>query len=314
MKDDWSYRLMLALAAAVVLGASVGARAETVLHHVHGLAFTSDGKALMVPAHIGLAVYRDGRWSTAPGHPHDFMGFSVAKSAIYTSGHPSPASPLKNPLGLMKSTDGGKTWQQFGLSGEADFHLMAAGYGSNAIYVFNAEPNSRMRQPGLHVTQDDGKSWKHAAASGLSGQITSLAAHPSAPGTVAMGTIQGLNLSRDSGATFKRIGPPATVTAVTFDFDGKHVYFTTDTLDGLHKLALDGKQNTAVSLPPLERDFVLYIAQNPARTQELAIATRKRDVYLSRDGGKAWQQIARAGDAVVASDQRAAESRKSVAK
>jgi photosystem II stability/assembly factor-like uncharacterized protein len=93
-----------------------------------------------------------------------------------------------------------------GLSGEADFHLMAASYGSSAIYVLNPEPNSRMRNTGLHVTLDEGRSWKHVAASGLPNEITSLAAHPNASGIVAIGATKGLYLSRDYGATFKRVG------------------------------------------------------------------------------------------------------------
>ena len=285
------------------------ASAQAVLHHVHGLAFTPDGKALMVPAHVGLAIYRDGRWTTAPGDLHDFMGFSVTKSAIYTSGHPAPSSPLKNPLGLMKSVDGGKSWRQLGLSGESDFHVMAAGYGSGAVYVINPEPNSQMRSEGLHVTVDDGKSWKRTAGSGLSGQITSLAAHPAVAGTVAVGASTGLYVSRDHGATFKRVGLPAVVTGVSFDFDGKHVYFATDAAK-LHRLALDGSQPAPLSLPPLERDFVLYVAQNPRDTKELAVATRRRDVYVSRDGGAEWQQIARAGEAVGRRTNERASSRK----
>jgi photosystem II stability/assembly factor-like uncharacterized protein len=225
------------------------------------------------------------------------MGFSVAKNAIYTSGHPAPDSPLKNPLGLMKSTDGGKTWQQLGLAGESDFHVMAAGYASNAVYVFNAEPSSRMRETGLHVTEDDGKSWKRAAASGVSGELIALAAHPDKSNVVAAATTTGLYLSRDSGAKFERRGPAGVVTAVTFDFDGRHLYFTTDAADKLHRAALEGTQPTAVSLPKLERDFVLYIAQNPRVPAELAVATRRRDVHWSRDGGKTWRQIARQGEA-----------------
>lgn len=285
-------------ATATFVAAVSAARAEPVLHHVHGLAFTPDGRTLVVPAHIGLALYRDGRWTKAPGPEHDFMGFSMTKRAIYSSGHPALHSPLKNPLGLVKSSDGGKSWQQLGLSGESDFHLMAASYGSNAVYVFNGEPNSRMRQSGLHVTQNDGKTWKDAAASGLSGQIVSLAAHPATAGMVAVGTSAGLYLSRDSAASFKRLGAPAVVTAVTFDFDGKHLYFATDAADTLQRAALDGARSTALSLPALDRDFVLYVAQSPTNSGELAIATRRRDVYLSHDAGKTWQQIARNGDDV----------------
>lgn len=273
-------------------------RAEQILHHVHGLAFTADGKTLMVPAHIGLAVYRDGRWSKAPGPAHDFMGFSLADKAIYTSGHPAPGSALKNPLGLIKSTDGGATWQQLGLSGESDFHLMAAGYRSNAIYVVNPEPNSRMRQPGIHFTRDDGKSWTRTAAAGLSGRITSIAVHPTDPGRVAVGTLDGLYVSQDSGASFKRTGSATPVRAVSFDFDGKHVYFAPAEGAMLQRAALDGKGDTKLALPKLDGDFVLYIAQSPTKTDELAIATRSRHVFLTTNGGKSWKQIARAGENV----------------
>lgn len=79
-------RTLALLAGAALLAAAAIARAEQILHHVHGLAFTPDGAALVVPAHIGLAVYRDGRWTRSPGPPHDLMGFSMAERAIYSSG------------------------------------------------------------------------------------------------------------------------------------------------------------------------------------------------------------------------------------
>ena len=303
MKHRIGHHIAFVMATLMAFVASAANPGQTVLHHVHGLAFTPDGKSLMIPAHFGLVVYRAGLWRTAPGAPHDFMGFSVAKNAIYTSGHPAPQSPLRNPLGLMKSTDGGASWQQLGLSGEADFHVMAAGYASNAIYVVNAEPNSRMRDTGLHITLDEGKSWKRPASSGVSGEIIGLAAHPTEAGTVAIGTTTGLYVSRKHGAAFKRVGPQTAVTAVSFDFDGKHLYFATHAADKLHRIALDSTRATAVSLPPLQKDFVLYVAQNPLAGDEIAIATRRRNVYLSHDGGRRWQQIARDGEAALADEQ-----------
>lgn len=50
-------------------------------------------------------------------------------------------------------------------------------------------------------------------------------------------------------------------------------------------------------LPALTDDAVAYIAQNPARRLEYALATFERGVYLSRDGGKTWSQIAARGKA-----------------
>lgn len=297
MKLKRSRGLLIPAAIAMVAAAvGVPASAEPILHHVHGLAFTPDGAALLVPAHVGLAVYRDGRWTRAPGPAHDFMGFSVTKEAIYSSGHPAPGSPLPNPLGLMKSTDGGKTWRSLGLLGEADFHEMAVGYRSNAVYVVNAERNSRMPKPGIYYTLDDGKSWKHSAAAGVSAQVISIAAHPTEAGTVALGTLGGLYLSRDFGATFRRIGMAGRVTAVLFDFDGKHLYFARDDGDTLLRISLDGRLDTSVPLPDLGKDFVFYIAQNPANPNGLSIATRRRHVFLSSSAGKSWKQIAREGE------------------
>lgn len=288
-------QFLRSLTALLLVAAAGAAHAETILHHVHGLAFTPDGKALMVPAHIGLAVYRNGRWTQAPGPAHDYMGFSASKDALYSSGHPAPGSPLRNPLGLMKSTDGGATWRQLGLSGESDFHLMAVGYRSNVVYVLNPGPNSRMPRPGLYSTRDDGKTWKRGATKGLSERIAGIAVHPTDADTVAIATLDGLYLSRDAGATFKRTGPQMPVTAALFDLDGKHLYLAAGDGSALHRIALNGNAGTRIALPRLDRDFVLYIAQNPAKTDELAIATRRRDVFLSADGGKSWKQIAREG-------------------
>jgi hypothetical protein len=286
----------LALAAgAALFGAAAISRAEQIIHHVHGLAFTPDGKALVVPAHIGLAVYRDGKWVRAPGPAHDFMGFSAADRAIYSSGHPAPNTPLANPLGLMKSTDGGKTWQSLGLAGEADFHAMAVGYRSGAVYVVNVAPNSRMPRPGLYFTTDDGGSWKRCEAAGLAAEVIGIAAHPTDARTVALGTLGGLYLSRDAGARFERIGEGSPVPAVAFDLDGKHLYFSGEGGSKLSRIALDGRGNTSLGLPGIGSDIVFYIAQNPAQPNELAIATRKRNVFLSRDAGRTWTQIARHG-------------------
>ena len=63
------------------------------------------------------------------------------------------------------------------------------------------------------------------------------------------------------------------------------------------RVQLQGGAKTAAALPPLERDAVAYIAQNPANTTEYAIATFERSVYISKDAGKTWNQIANRGNA-----------------
>ena len=280
----------------MVLTAGAAQAQGITLTHVHGLAYSADGQRLMLPSHHGLAVYENGKWSKAPGPQHDYMGFTATAKHLYSSGHPAPGSGLVNPFGLIRSRDGGKTWEKLGLEGETDFHLLAASWNTNAIYVWNPAPSSRMTSPGLHYTTTDGFGWKRPAAHGLSGEPHAIAAHPDAASTVAVATSEGLFLSRDSGERFRRIASEGEGLSAFFDLNGKDLWY--GSFDGrarLTRLPLDSPQPVQVSLPPLREDAVAYIAQNPARKAEYAIATFKRSVYLSKDGGQSWTQIADRG-------------------
>jgi photosystem II stability/assembly factor-like uncharacterized protein len=270
--------------------------AQVTLMHVHGLAYSSDGKRLMIPSHHGLAVYENGSWSKAPGPQHDYMGFSATGRNLYSSGHPAPGSGLVNPFGLLRSRDGGKTWERLGLEGESDFHLLATSWNTSAVYVWNPAPSSRMERPGLHYTLNDGLVWKPARASGLEGEPRAIAVHPDDAAIVAVGTSSGVFLSRDSGERFVRLAGGAEGLSVCFDLDGKSLWY--GTFDGRARLSrapLGGGTGDAVELPRLNEDAVAYISQNPAMRSEYSIATFARNVYLSKDGARTWKKIAERG-------------------
>ena len=287
-----STALLFALASAFA-----NAQSGVTLVHVHGLSYSPDGKRLFIPSHVGLAIYSEGRWSKAPGPEHDFMGFSAAREAIYSSGHPAPGSSLRNPFGLLKSKNGGKTWEHLGLTGEADFHVMTASYGAATIYVFSPVPNSRMPQPGIYYTADDGKTWTPASGKGLSGRIAALAAHPSRGAIVAAATDAGLFVSEDHGDRFAAVAAGSQATSVQFDLNGAHLWFGGyGSAATLTKMDLKSRRRESVPIPAMTQDAVAYIAQNPAKRKEYAIATFTRDVYLSNDGGKTWKQIAAHGE------------------
>lgn len=289
--------MLRGFAAILFLGGG-NALAGVGLTHVHGLAWSADGARLYIPSHHGLAVYQDRKWSKAPGPEHDYMGFSATRERFYSSGHPAPNSGLVNPFGLIRSDDGGKTWKKLGLEGESDFHLLATGFATNAVYVFNHGANSRMKSAGLHYTLNDGFAWKKAAGRGLSGVPLSLAVHPRDSKVVAVGTRDGLFLSADSGESFSRAASGQAL-AVSFDRDGSQLWYAGhDGTPTLRRMDWKGAQASAVTLPPLADDAVAYIAQNPVRRDEYAIATFKRSAFVSRDGGKNWEPIARQGQGV----------------
>jgi hypothetical protein len=279
--------------------AAAPAVAQVPVHlvHVHGLTYSADGKRLMIPSHHGLAVYESGRWSKAPGPQHDYMGFAGTAQSLYSSGHPAPGSGLVNPFGLIRSRDGGKTWQKLGLEGETDFHLLATSWHTNAIYVWNPAPSSRIPRAGLHYTVNDGFTWTAATGTGLLGDPQAVAVHPDGVRTVAIATSNGVFLSRDAGSHFVAVPTTGEGVSVFFDLDGKHLWSGTfDNSAHLTRTPLSGGKPSNVKLPPLGRDAVAYIAQHPNNRSEYAIATFGRSVYISKNSGSTWMQIAQRGD------------------
>ncbi|MEO6983963.1 MAG: F510_1955 family glycosylhydrolase [Paralcaligenes sp.] len=272
--------------------------ADTVqLMHVHGLSYSADGAKIFIPSHRGLVIYSQGRWSTADGSPHDFMGFSATRDALYSSGHPAPGTNLVNPFGLIKSQDEGRTWKKLGFEGQSDFHTLATSYGTNTVYVLNQSPNDRMKQPGIYVTQTDGAQWTLAQGEGLTGSINSLAAHPTNSKVLAAGMDKGLYISEDGAKHFQLSRGGEQVLAMWFDLDGSHLWYS----HYAGKPALtritwqNGKETQDIPLPLTANDAVAYIAQNPITQREIVIATFKRSVYLSEDLGQTWKQIAKNG-------------------
>jgi photosystem II stability/assembly factor-like uncharacterized protein len=278
---------------------AIAAKAQKVeLVHVHGLSYSPDGSKLMIPSHYGLAVFDGSGWSKAPGAEHDYMGFSSTKNAIYTSGHPAQGSGLVNPFGLIKSTDGGQTWKKLGMEGESDFHMLGSSYETGAIYLVSFNANSRMKEPGIYSTVNDGFSWQRVAAQGLENYPRNLAVHPTDPKTVAAAAEKGLYLSRNGGEKFQKVAD-GEMAGVFFDLDGKHLWFSrAEGQPGLARFNLETKQTEPVTVPAMENDAVAYIAQNPAKRNEYAIATFQRSVYITEDEGKTWKQVADKGQTV----------------
>ncbi len=287
----------LAVAITLVLGMAEAAVAQgpVTLTHVHGLAYSPDGKRLIVPSHHGLAIYANGKWAKGPGPEHDYMGFTAAARHYYSSGHPAPRSGLANPFGLIRSRDGGKTWDKLGLEGETDFHLLACGWNTNALYVWNPEPSSRLRRAGLHSTMNEGFTWKALRAAGLTSEPHAIAVHPDVATSVAAAAQDGVFISTDGGESFRAIAAEQG-TAVFFDLDGKHLWY--GSFDGRARLArmpLGGGPAVDLELPPFKKDAVAYMAQNPLARSEYAIATFGKSIYLTKDSGRTWLPITLGG-------------------
>jgi hypothetical protein len=124
-----------------------------VMGHVHGIG-VGLGEVLYLASHTGLHQIKSG--VDARVRPDiDLMGFAVAgPNHFYASGHPGAASTLPNPVGLIESTDGGKSWTPRSLTGQVDFHTVAVS--GRTVVGFDGE---------LRISTDGGSTWRRQPVS-----------------------------------------------------------------------------------------------------------------------------------------------------
>ncbi|MGJ9385387.1 F510_1955 family glycosylhydrolase [Salipaludibacillus sp. CF4.18] len=264
--------------------------------HIHGLGYTNNGQEIYVPSHDGLKMYSDGIWSNqTEGEQHDYMGFSMVEDGFYSSGHPAPGSKMANPFGILKSTDKGKTLETLDLYKEIDFHGMTVGYTTKDIFVFNPEPNSRMDEPGFYYSTDETKTWNQSKLEGLVGQASTLAAHPTEEGTVAIGTDSGVFISTDYGNSFEPLLENENATAVSFDHNNSLLVSVSGQL---LSISLVDNSQSHLSIPSLDSDdAIAYVRQNPQNASEYVFSTLNKDIYITKDSGDTWTKIVNKGSA-----------------
>ncbi|CAG9613644.1 hypothetical protein BACCIP111899_02863 [Bacillus rhizoplanae] len=269
------------------------------IEHIHGIGYPGNLPGISIATHNGIKVYQNGKWLETINQKHDYMGFQATKNGFFASGHPEQASNLKNPLGLTKSTDGGKTLETLAFYGESDFHNLAVGYNNETVYVYNESPNSKLKS-GFYFSTDNGSTWKQSKLDGLSSVISSFAIHPDKSSVVSMSTKNGIYLSTDYGNTFKLFSKSQETTALTFgNEDIIYSYITDQKQQGLTKQSLATNQSTDLQTPPLDsKDQIMYISQNPQNPSEIVFATIKANVFLTTDDGKTWKQITKNGTLV----------------
>ncbi len=265
---------------------------------LHGLSFSSDGTKLVAAVHDGLREYNEGKWTTPSGEKNDYMGYSPIKNGFYSSGHPGPTSNLKNPLGIVKSLDNGETIDVVDLHGEVDFHSLTVGYETEDLYVYTPEPNSKMKEPGFYYSMDKAKTWNEMDLSGLTGNPSTIIAHPTKKGVVVIGTDKGLYLSNDFGESFQLLSDDIIAsTGIISNQDELIVGENTDEKK-IIKIGLDNKEIKYVKLPKNIDGNIMNITTNYNNPDEIAFATDQINVYLTNNNGGDWKRIVDLGKGI----------------
>jgi photosystem II stability/assembly factor-like uncharacterized protein len=179
------------------------------LEHVHGLGVDPGNDTLYAGTHYGLfRLPEQGDGTRVADRIQDFMGFTVAgPDHFLASGHPGEGQDGPSSLGLIESTDGGRTWQSLSLAGEADFHALEYRHGQ--VYGVNSLTAQFM-------VSDDKENWETRSTL----PMADFAVSPDNPDVILATTERGLSRSEDGGRTFGLVRGAPLLLLVTWAADG----------------------------------------------------------------------------------------------
>jgi hypothetical protein len=245
---------------------------ETGVVHVHGLGVDPADGVLYAATHSGLfRIPASGRATRVANRAQDTMGFSVAGPGTFIgSGHPDPREGDVRPplLGLIRSTDAGRTWERLSLHGAADFHSLVAAHGQ--VYGYDSTS-------GTFMVSSDLRSWDRRAQLPL----RDVAVDPAARDRVVATSRPGLVRSDDGGRTFAAVvGAPALVVLAWDDTAG---LYGVD-VDGTVHRSTDAARTwtTAGNVGGSPEALAVDTRQG---TTTVYVATAERGILASTDGG-----------------------------
>ncbi|WP_180536752.1 F510_1955 family glycosylhydrolase [Micrococcus luteus] len=171
--------------------------------HVHGITVVQDTDQVLLATHNGLFDAAD-ESSKRIGPLIDLMGFTATDDGtLYASGHPHPDTGIPEPAGLLRSSDGGQTWDQVSRQGQSDFHALTTA--DESLVAFD----------GQLWTSSDGQRWKSVTT-----DLAPFHLAGSPAGTVLATTEQGVWRSADAGQSWDRpAGGPVLLLTTFADAD-----------------------------------------------------------------------------------------------
>lgn len=287
-------RLGLVVSLLIVLGGCAGEPSPNgaMFADIHGLAVDpNDPGLLYVATHHGLfRGQNDQDWARITADPLDLMGFTMhphEPHIMYASGHPAQPTRDYHHLGVVRSADGGRTWQTLALRNEVDFHALA---------VSLARPDTLWAwyygDANLYQSTDAGRTWNQWKPTGLTGDVYALAADATDAQSLYAGGANGLFVSRDAGVNWTNMTAPTGVLAVATTLgDPNLVWIATESGTLLRSTDRAATWQAAAAIAWAANDWPAAIAIDPTRPDTVYAASGQGSIYRSVDAGQAWTAV-----------------------
>ena len=196
----------------------------------------------------------------------DVMGFTTLGKALFASGHPSQGSKMPNPIGLVKSLDGGSTWKAVSLVGKVDFHFLE-GAGSD-LYGADSQTGN------LIYSADSGKTWSTLG----SNTFTDIAVSPDTSGMAIAINNSELLLTENAFKSTTKIKNGLKFTQVEWRNSG---------LYGLSGSALYKSMNSGKTWTKL--NTFKGVPGILSASDQMMLVTVSSDIYTSSNAGKKFK-------------------------
>jgi photosystem II stability/assembly factor-like uncharacterized protein len=275
---NWSSRRrlvvkVLVFAVVVMLGFSNNAKAETLnsVSHIHHVKVIEN--KVLVLTHEGLfELVGENDMKLVGKDRIDVMGFTSLGKVLVASGHPAIGSKMPNPIGLVKSLDGGLTWKAISLVGKVDFHFLE-GAGSD-LYGADSQTGKFMH------SADSGQTWRTLGTN----SFTDIAVSPEIPAMAIAIKNSELLLTRNAFESTTKIKNSLKITQIEWRKSGLYA------LSGktLYKSTNSGKTWTKLNT----FKGVLGIL---SASDQLMLVTVGPDIYTSTNSGESFKKIFQSG-------------------
>ncbi len=220
-------------------------------------------------------------------------GFNVGLETSAFQFDPTNSSRIlaASTLGLLRSTDGGETWNGYGNVSDSFFTLAADPASATTLYAGNASGS------GIFKSTDGGAHWTtinkglppNQGATGALPLVLGVAVDPAHSTTLSAGTYgNGLYRSTDGGSNWSSIGSGMRTTYVSaLAFEPSSTLVAATYGGGVYQSA-DGGDTWAPSSAGLDVGIVNSLLFDPAAPGTVSAALFD-GVYRSPDGGGTWQ-------------------------
>jgi len=296
--------------------------------HGVGLFNTADGThkdkdgddnndSLYIATNNGLySKHQNSTWVQVGNDKSDITGFVInpkKNGVMYSSGYPSTGGNL----GFRMSTDVGNTWMAISpVTGKISktvsllTGINPIAFNSIAISPVNTEILYGSSEAGdiLYMTNNEGKTWSAKTTIPPKVKIKSIAAHPSDPNNVFIGTNSGIFYSSDKGNNWTKVKSElmreSTITGLGFNQDNElFAYVMPNTV----KEGSDNNQNgyiiksdkavknwtkTNGQIPDVKAAWKFALGQTGEMytivSQQISENDIASSVYKSIDNGNSW--------------------------